>query len=73
MMAFLSEAALEEALLAQFVALGYARASDEVIGPDGKHAERESHDEVILRGRLEAAIARLNPQLPPEARQDAVR
>lgn len=47
-MVFLSEASLEEALLAQFVALGYARASDELIGPDGKHAERESHDEVFL-------------------------
>jgi type I site-specific deoxyribonuclease, HsdR family len=72
-MVFLSEASLEEALLAQFVALGYARASDELIGPDGRHAERESHDEVFLHGRLEAAVARLNPGLPQEARQDALR
>jgi type I restriction enzyme, R subunit len=65
---FLSEASLEEARLAQFVALGYARGSDELIGPDSKHAERESHDGVFLRGRLEAAVARLNPGLPEEAR-----
>ena len=73
MWVFLSEASLEEARLAQFVALGYARGSDELIGPDGKHAERESHDEVFLRGRFEAAVARLNPGLPEEARQDALR
>ena len=72
-MAFLSEASLEEALLAQFVALGYARLSDELIGPDGKRAERESHDEVFLRGRLADAVARLNPGLPEEAQLDAIR
>lgn len=67
-MVFLSEASREEARLAQFVALGYARASDELIGPDGRHPERESHDEVFLRGLLEAAVARLNPGLPEEVR-----
>lgn len=72
-MAFLSESQLEDALLTQLQSLGYTLAHDEVIGPDGKAAERESHDEVILHGRLEAAIARLNPHLPPEARADAMR
>jgi len=36
-------------------------------------AERESHDEVVLKGRLEAALARLNPGLPRQAREEALR
>ena len=72
-MAFLSEAAVEQALLDQFQTLGYLVEREEHIGPDGKHPERESHDEVILRKRFEGAVARLNPGLPPEAQQDAIR
>ncbi len=71
-MAFLSEAEIEQALLAQLVGLGYAVASDEVIGPDGSVPERDSHDVVVLRKRLEDAVLRLNPHLPPEARADAI-
>lgn len=72
-MAFLSEAELEDALMAQLESLGYACASDESLGPDSRRPERESHDEAILRARLEAAVERLNPRLPSEARQDAIR
>ncbi|MBI5780814.1 MAG: type I restriction endonuclease subunit R [Rhodocyclales bacterium] len=72
-MAFLSEAQLETALLEQMVTLGYACASDEFIGPDGKQPEREAYDEVVLKKRFEDAVARLNPGLPLEARQDAIR
>lgn len=72
-MAFLSEAHLEQALLEQLRTLGYSIEYDETIGPDGKRAERESHSEVILKKRFEDAVARLNPALPKEARQDALR
>ncbi len=72
-MAFLSEAEVENALLDQFRALDYTIEREEDIGPDGKSPERESHDEVILKKRLNDAVARLNPDLPLEARQDAVR
>lgn len=72
-MAFLSEAAIEEALLAQLRGLGYQISSDDVVGPDGSAPERESHDVVLLQKRLEEAVLRLNPRVPPEARADAVR
>lgn len=72
-MAFLSEALLESALLEQLATLGYACASDDVIGPDGKHPERDAYDEVVLKARLVAPVARLNPLLPPEAQADAIR
>lgn len=72
-MAFLSEAAVELALLEQLRGLGYRIEREEDIGPDGHQPERESHDEVVLKKRFEDAVARLNPGLPLEARQDAVR
>jgi len=72
-MAFLSEAAVEQALLEQLRRLGYAIVSDNTIGPDGSAPERESHDVVILQKRLEEAVLRLNPRLPLEARMDATR
>jgi len=72
-MAFLSEAAVEQALLDQLRALDYSIEREEDIGPDGHRPERESHDEVVFKKRFEDAVARLNPGLPVEARQDAVR
>ncbi|MFO0255910.1 MAG: type I restriction endonuclease subunit R [Betaproteobacteria bacterium] len=72
-MAFLSEAAVELALLEQLRGLGYSIEHEEDIGPDGHRPERESHDEVVLKKRFENAVALLNPELPLEARQDAIR
>ncbi|MFN3702400.1 type I restriction endonuclease subunit R [Thermomonas sp.] len=72
-MAFLSEAAVEQALLDQLRALDYSIEREEDIGPDGHRPERDSHDEVVLKKRFEAAVARLNPGLPAEAWQEAVR
>lgn len=72
-MAFLSEAEVEQALLTQLRDLGYQLASDEEMGPDGKQPERESYSDVVLKKRFEAAVARLNPGLPQEALQDAMR
>lgn len=72
-MAFLSEAAVEQALLAQLHALKYSIEREEDIGPDGHRPERESHDEVVLKKRFENAVSRLNPGLPLDARQDAIR
>ena len=72
-MAFLSEAAVELALLEQLGELGYSIEREEDIGPDGHRPERESHDEVVLKKRFEDAVALLNPCLPTEALQDDVR
>jgi|CXWL01.1.fsa_nt_gi type I restriction enzyme R subunit len=72
-MAFLSESALELAVLSQLIALGYAVSGDGAIGPDSKSPEREAYADVILTKRLSAAIERLNPAIPLEARGDALR
>lgn len=72
-MAFLSEAAVEQALLEQLRTLNYRIECEEDIGPDGHSPERESHDEVVLKKRFEDAVACLNAGLPLEARQEAIR
>ncbi|WNV10978.1 type I restriction endonuclease subunit R [Tardiphaga sp. 709] len=72
-MAYLSEAAVEEMVLDHLLRLGYAVAPDAEIGPDGKAPEREAYADVVLVGRLTAAIARLNPAIPADARGDALR
>jgi type I restriction enzyme, R subunit len=72
-MAYLSEAAVEQVVLNHLVGLGYAIATDAEIGPDGKNPEREAYADVVLIKRLTAAIQRLNPEIPAEARGDALR
>ncbi|MGP1395451.1 MAG: type I restriction endonuclease subunit R [Inquilinaceae bacterium] len=72
-MVFLSEADVEALVLDQLGRLGYATSSDADIGPDGKAPEREAYADVVLAKRLVAAIERLNPTIPAEARSDALR
>lgn len=72
-MAYLSEAAVEQLVLAQLERLGYVCRADSVMGPDGKAPERESYGETVLAKRLSVAIERLNPTIPAEARDDALR
>jgi type I restriction enzyme R subunit len=51
-MAFITEADVEMMLLERLAGLGYSRATDAVIGPDGSASEREAYSDVILLGRL---------------------
>lgn len=71
-MAFLSEAEVEQTLLEQLQALGWRVARGEDVAPEGLQPERGSYAEAVLRPRFAAAVERLNPHVPPEARQDAV-
>lgn len=72
-MAFLDELAVEGLLLDAFTRLGYEHQSDKRIGPDGDCTERTSHSELLLLGRLRAAVARLNPDLPEYVQEEAIR
>lgn len=51
----------------------YAISTDAEIGPDGKVPEREAYADVVLAKRLVAAIEKLNPAIPADARGDAFR
>ncbi|RME25088.1 MAG: type I restriction endonuclease subunit R, partial [Deltaproteobacteria bacterium] len=68
-----TESVVEEATLSWFESLGYAVLHGPDIAPGERAAERQGYDEVILPGRLRAALARLNPTLPADALDDAFR
>ncbi len=44
-----------------------------IIAPGAEQSERESFEQVLLLPRLRRAIARLNPDIPDEAREQALR
>ncbi|MBE2260328.1 MAG: type I restriction endonuclease subunit R, partial [Rhodobacteraceae bacterium] len=69
----LNESIVEDAALAWFGELGYALAHGPHLAPGEPAAERASFSEVVLAGRLRAAIRRLNPAIPEEAREEALR
>jgi type I restriction enzyme R subunit len=68
-----TESTLEQAALDWLQDLGYARAFGPDLAFDGAAPERENYQDVVLFGRLRAALDRLNPDLPPAAREDAFR
>src|SRR5881396_401488 len=72
-MSSLNESSVEEAALSWFGELGYAVAHAPHLAPGEISAERSSFADVLLVGRLRDAIARLNPAIPSDAREDAVR
>jgi type I restriction enzyme, R subunit len=69
----IAESHVEEAALAWLTELGYDTANGPEIGPDGMSPERAAYADVMLDGRLRDAIARLNPALPAEAREEVFR
>lgn len=69
----LTEAEVETVLLDHLGALCYTCLNDAISGPDGSTPERDAYSDTILAGRLRAAIARLNPHIPEDAREDALR
>ena len=69
----LNESIVEDAALTWFGELGYAVGHGPQLAPGEPAAERQSFGEVVLVGRLRTAIARLNPAIPKEAREEALR
>ena len=68
----MTEDQLEQETLAWLQDVGYAVRSGFDIAPDGPNPQRANYREVLLLGRLREAIARLNPDIPAAAREDAV-
>ncbi|MGB0843857.1 MAG: type I restriction endonuclease subunit R [Alphaproteobacteria bacterium] len=71
-MSILNEDLVERAAISTLEELGYAYRSANAISPDGFESERQSYGEVLLRTRLEAAVDRINPDLPESARREAI-
>ncbi len=68
-----AESVVEEATLAWTEGLGHAVLSGPAIAPGEFGAERATYGQVVLERRLQDALARLNPDLPPDALEDAFR
>jgi len=69
----INESIVEDAALSWFGELGYAIGHGPHLAPGEPAAERDSFGDVVLAGRLREAIWRLNPAIPEEAREDALR
>ena len=68
-----TESTVEAAALEWLGALGWTIVHGPDIAPYADTSERTDYTEVVLEHRLRAALARLNPTLPPEALGDAFR
>lgn len=69
----LNESTVEEAALTWFGELGYSVGHGPHLAPGEAAAERDSFSDVVLVGRLREAIRRLNPGIPAEACEEALR
>ena len=72
MPAYLSEDNIEQVIIQEFVDLGYIYLNGANISPDGNAQER-TYNEVVLKSRLQNAIAQLNPTVPKEAQEEALK
>ena len=69
----LTESTVEEAALSWFEELGYTVVNGPTIAPGEMFEERATYGDVVLLKRLRDALARINPSVPPEALDEAVR
>jgi type I restriction enzyme R subunit len=69
----LNESIVEAAALGWFQELGYAVLSGPQLAPGEPTAERETFSDVVLVGRMRQAIRQLNPAIPEDAREEALR
>jgi type I restriction enzyme R subunit len=70
-----AESTVEEAALAWLDRCGFAIAHgpEIAIGQPGAERSDPTYRDVVLEWRLREALVRLNPELPPEALDDAFR
>ena len=69
----LSESTVETVALDWLGSLGWTVLHGPEIAPDTPAVERADYGEVVLDGRLRSALVRLNPDLPNDALDDALR
>jgi type I restriction enzyme R subunit len=67
------ESTVEDAALTWFHELGYAIVHGPEIAPGELFAERQTHGDIVLVKRLREALTRINPHIPQDATEEAVR
>ena len=68
-----TESIVEEAAIEWFGELGYNYLSGPEIAPDGETPERAGYDSAVLEDRLYDALTAINPDVPSESIEEAVR
>jgi type I restriction enzyme R subunit len=69
----ITESSVEEFAIELLEGLGYEYMAGPDTAPDGEKAERKSLEDVLLLDRLRKAVDAINPTIPPEAREDAIK
>lgn len=69
----MTESEVEEVALDILKDLGYHIINGPDIAPDGTNPERKSYQDVILVERLKEAIDRINPNIPKDAKEEAIK
>ncbi len=64
----ITENQIEEYAIAELGRLGWGYVYGTVISPGGDGPERESYEQVLLLGRLRAAVEKINRHIPEHAR-----
>ena len=72
-MAKMTESAIEQFAIELFEKLGFEYVYAPSIAPDGEAPERARFEDVLLIERLRAAVARINPKIPADVREEAIR
>jgi len=67
----ITEQTLEKAAIGWFAELGWQTVAGADIAPDSSRPARNNYREVVLRERLLAALARINPQIPASVLEEA--
>ncbi|WP_028786960.1 type I restriction endonuclease subunit R [Terrimonas ferruginea] len=69
----ISENHIEQLAIERLETLGYEYIYGPDIAPDSETPERSSFEQVLLLDRLQEAVRRINPALPADAQQEAIR
>jgi type I restriction enzyme R subunit len=69
----ITETAIEEFSIELMEKQGYSYAHGPDVSVDGDKPERQSFEDVLLLERLRQTVARINPAVPKDAREDAIK
>jgi len=73
MMTKITESAIELLAIKKLEDLGYHYLYGPDIASDGAHPERDNYEQVILLQRLKHAVRRINPDIPVDAQNEAIK
>lgn len=69
----LCESAVEEMTIEELQSLGYVYISGVDLAPDALNPERNSYGDILLMGRVQTAMSKLNPTIPADVINGAAR